>query len=97
MCRQARIGAEPEQNRQQVIRKSTAKAVLFLRSFERCRGTYRQFCGLLLCAKAGYSIYMIENGGAKEDDDYRSPLDLLFGALEEEYPNHIVNCTPLVR
>lgn len=41
---------------------------------------------------------MIENGGAKEDDDdYRSPLDLLFEALEEEYPNHIVNCTPLVR
>lgn len=35
-------------------------------------------------------IYMIENGGAKEDDDdYRSPLDLLFEALEEEYPNHI--------
>lgn len=34
-------------------------------------------------------IYMIENGGAKEDDDdYRSPLDLLFEALEE-YPNHI--------
>lgn len=35
-------------------------------------------------------IYMIENGGAKEDDDdYQSPLDLLFEALEEEYPNHI--------
>ena len=35
-------------------------------------------------------IYMIENRGAKEDDDdYQSPLDLLFEALEEEYPNHI--------
>lgn len=35
-------------------------------------------------------IYMIENGGAKEDDDdYQSPLDLLFEALEEESPNHI--------
>lgn len=35
-------------------------------------------------------IYMIENGGAKEeDDDYQSPLDLLFEALEEEQPNHI--------
>ena len=35
-------------------------------------------------------IYMIENGGAKEDDDdYQSPLDLLFEALEEEFPNHI--------
>ena len=35
-------------------------------------------------------IYMIENGGAREDDDdYQSPLDLLFEALEEEYPNHI--------
>lgn len=35
-------------------------------------------------------IYMIENGGAKEDDDdYQSPLDLLFKALEEEYPDHI--------
>ena len=35
-------------------------------------------------------IYMIENGGAKEDDDdYQSPLDLLFEALEEEYPDHI--------
>ncbi len=35
-------------------------------------------------------MYMIENGGAKEeDDDYQSPLDLLFEALEEEEPNHI--------
>ena len=33
---------------------------------------------------------MIENGGAKEeDDDYQSPLDLLFEALEEEQPDHI--------
>ena len=33
---------------------------------------------------------MIENGGAREDDDdYQSPLDLLFEALEEEEPNHI--------
>ena len=33
---------------------------------------------------------MIENGGAKEEDnDYQSPLDLLFEALEEEQPNHI--------
>ena len=35
-------------------------------------------------------MYMIENGGAKEDDDdYQSPLDLLFEALEEEEPDHI--------
>jgi type IV secretion system protein VirD4 len=35
-------------------------------------------------------MYMIENGGAREDDDdYQSPLDLLFEALEEEEPNHI--------
>ena len=35
-------------------------------------------------------IYMIENGGAKEDDDdYQSPLDLLFEALEEDDPSHI--------
>ncbi len=35
-------------------------------------------------------MYMIENGGAKEDDDdYQSPLDLLFEALEEEDPDHI--------
>lgn len=32
----------------------------------------------------------IEYGAAKEDDDdYKSPLDLLFEALEEEQPNHI--------
>lgn len=35
-------------------------------------------------------MYMIENGGAREDDDdFQSPLDLLFEALEEEEPNHI--------
>ena len=35
-------------------------------------------------------MYMIENGGAREDDDdYQSPLDLLFEALEEEEPDHI--------
>ena len=35
-------------------------------------------------------LYMIENGGAKEeDDDYQSPLDLRFEALEEEQPDHI--------
>ena len=35
-------------------------------------------------------LYMIENGGAKEEDnDYSSPLDLLFEALEEEQPDHI--------
>lgn len=35
-------------------------------------------------------IYMIENSGAREDDDeYQSPLDLLFEALEEEEPKHI--------
>ena len=35
-------------------------------------------------------LYMIENGGAKEeDDDYQSPLDLLFEDLEEEHPDHI--------
>lgn len=35
-------------------------------------------------------LYMIENGGAKEeDDDYQSPLDLLFESLEEEQPDHI--------
>ena len=33
---------------------------------------------------------MIENGGAREDsDDFQSPLDLLFEALEEEDPDHI--------
>ena len=35
-------------------------------------------------------LTMIEYGGAKEgDDDYKSPLDLLFEALEEENPQHI--------
>ena len=35
-------------------------------------------------------MYMIENGGAREDDDdFQSPLDLLFDALEEEEPDHI--------
>ena len=35
-------------------------------------------------------MYMIENGGAREDDDdFQSPLDLLFEALEEEEPDHI--------
>ena len=35
-------------------------------------------------------MYMIENGGAREDsDDFQSPLDLLFEALEEEDPGHI--------
>ena len=35
-------------------------------------------------------LTMIEYGGAKEDDDdYQSPLDLLFEALEEEQPEHI--------
>ena len=35
-------------------------------------------------------LTMIEYGGAKEDDDgYRSALDLLFEALEEEQPDHI--------
>ena len=35
-------------------------------------------------------LTMIEFGGAKEDDgDYKSPLDLLFEALEEEQPDHI--------
>lgn len=35
-------------------------------------------------------LTMIEYGGAKEDDDdYQSPLDLLFEALEEENPSHI--------
>ena len=35
-------------------------------------------------------MYMIENGGAREDsDDFQSPLDLLFEALEEEDPSHI--------
>ncbi len=35
-------------------------------------------------------MFMIEHGGAREDDDdFQSPLDLLFEALEEEDPNHI--------
>lgn len=35
-------------------------------------------------------LTMIEYGGAKEDDEeYQSPLDLLFEALEEEQPGHI--------
>ena len=35
-------------------------------------------------------LTMIEYGGAKEDDDnFQSPLDLLFEALEEEEPDHI--------
>ena len=35
-------------------------------------------------------LTMIEYGGVKEDDDdYKSPLDLLFEALEEEQPDHI--------
>lgn len=35
-------------------------------------------------------MYMIENGGAREDsDDFQSPLDLLFEALEDEEPDHI--------
>ena len=35
-------------------------------------------------------MYMIENGGAREDsDDFQSALDLLFDALEEEDPGHI--------
>ena len=35
-------------------------------------------------------LTMIEHGGAKEDNsDFRSALDLLFEALEEEQPDHI--------
>ena len=35
-------------------------------------------------------LTMIEYGGAREDgDDFKSPLDLLFEALEEEQPDHI--------
>ncbi len=35
-------------------------------------------------------LTMLEYGAAKEGDgDHKSPLDLLFDALEEEYPNHI--------
>ena len=35
-------------------------------------------------------IYMMNFAEVKEDDDqYRSPLDMLFRALEEEQPNHV--------
>ena len=35
-------------------------------------------------------MHMLNNAGAKEeDDDFQSPLDLLFEALEEEQPEHI--------
>ena len=35
-------------------------------------------------------IYMMNFAEVKEDDDqYRSPLDMLFQALEEEQPNHV--------
>ena len=35
-------------------------------------------------------MYMIENGGAREDDDdFQSPLDMLFEALEEEEADHV--------
>ena len=35
-------------------------------------------------------LYRLENGGASEEDEaYRSPLDLLFEALEDEEPDHI--------
>ena len=35
-------------------------------------------------------MYMLNHAGAREDsDDYQSPLDLLFEALEEEQPDHI--------
>lgn len=35
-------------------------------------------------------MYMIENAAAKEEDEgYRSPIDMLFEALEEKDPNHI--------
>lgn len=35
-------------------------------------------------------MYMIENAAAREDDeDYQSPLDMLFDSLEERDPNHI--------
>ena len=34
-------------------------------------------------------LYMLENGGASEEDEaYRSPLDLLFEALEDEAGPH---------
>lgn len=35
-------------------------------------------------------MFLIENAAAVEDDeDYRSPVDLLFEVLEEENPNHV--------
>ena len=35
-------------------------------------------------------LYMIENGGAKEeDDDYQSPLDLLFESIERRKPDSV--------
>ncbi len=35
-------------------------------------------------------MYMIENGATSEDDEnYKSPLDLLFEGLEEDNPHHI--------
>lgn len=35
-------------------------------------------------------MYMVENGGASEEnEDYKSPLDILFAELEETEPNHI--------
>ena len=35
-------------------------------------------------------MYMIEHAAVKEDDeDYKSPLDLLFEVLEEEKPHHV--------
>ena len=35
-------------------------------------------------------LYMLENGGASEEDEqYQSPLDLLFQTLEERDPSHI--------
>ena len=36
------------------------------------------------------TLELIENGGAREDDDdFQSPLDMLFEALEEEEPDHV--------
>mgnify|MGYP000010720625 CR=1 FL=1 len=35
-------------------------------------------------------IYMMNFAEVREEDDqYRSPLDMLFRALEEEQPNHV--------
>lgn len=35
-------------------------------------------------------MYMIEHAAVREDDEqYKSPLDLLFEVLEEEQPNHV--------